>query len=194
MRKPIVTLLSLIALLTLAISLAACSRRVEASPCTGPSGQPAICVHVVITKAATTEPLDASTFYETREVDPSVYAPDSSATSTGTITVTLTSGATVSYSTNLYYDSTTTLSPVTAGYRVLVYRPVNTASLQSFINQYKSQTQDFSVESSMPLTDISGGGTGSSTIDARGRYNSILDYHGSVNTEPPSLHHGPFQF
>jgi hypothetical protein len=142
----------------------------------------------------TSDPLDASTFYETREVDPAIYAPSPNATATGTVTLTLNSGATVSYSTNLYYDSTTTLSPFTSGHKVLVYRPVNTASLQSFINQYKSQTQDFSVETSIPLLDISGGNANTSTVDARGRHNAVIDYYGSVNTEPPSHEHGPFQY
>jgi hypothetical protein len=149
---------------------------------------------VVISKAATSDPLNPSTFYETREVDPSVYGPNPNATSTGTVTLTLTSGATVSYSTNLYYDANTTLSPVTPGYRVLVYRPSDISGLQAFISHYQGQTQDFSVETSIPLQDLSGGSVGSSTVDARGRYNGILDYHGSVNTEPPTRERGPFVY
>jgi hypothetical protein len=180
-------------MLALALVLAACTVTLEKGVCQKPSGEWFVCVKLIIKKAAVAEPIDANTLYETREVDPSVYAPDPNATATSTVTVTLTSGATVSYATNLYYDSSMALSPVTPGYKVLVYRPVNPASLQSFIKQYQSQTAEFSTDSTIPLKDISGGNTASSPVDVRGRYNTRLEYIGTVNTEPPSWDRDPIE-
>lgn len=144
-----------------------------------------------VTKAVTSQAIDANTLYETREVDPRVYAPDPDATAVSTLTVTLTSGAVVSYSTKLYYDSSTTLTSHTPGYQVLVYRPVNTASLQSFINQYRSQAAELSFDTSIPLKDVSNGSVDSSPVDAQGRYNATINYIGTVAVRPPSRDRGP---
>lgn len=193
LRKRIVTLVSLALMLGLALLLAACKTTVTTYPCRAPSGGTTQCVGVVITKAATAETLDASTFYETREVDPTVYGPDTTSPATGTLTLTLTSGGTVTYPQNLYYDSATTIAPYTPGYKVLVYRPANPAALQGFINQYKAQTAEFAIDTTIPLLDISSGSVDSSTVDAQGRYNSTIVFHGTVNTEPPSRDRGPIE-
>lgn len=130
--------------------------------------------------------ISAYSFYETREVDPNVYAHDSSSTPTGTITVTLGSGATVTYSGNLYLDTSTTVTPTTSGHTVLVYRPVDPSGLQSFIDQYKSQATSVDVNTTVKLVDVSGGSASSSVVDLKGNYDSSLNYLGSVNSTPPS--------
>jgi hypothetical protein len=173
--------------------LAACESTVTSSPCVTPSGRTGVCVRVRVTKAAPSENLNASTLYETREVDPNVYAPDPSAVAASTLTVTLQSGAVVTFTANLYYDSSTTLSPHTPGYQVLVYRPSNPTALQSFVDQYRSQTAEFSLDTSIPLKDLSNGSVTSSPVDTQLRHNATIDYIGTVTTRPPSRDRGPIE-
>lgn len=130
--------------------------------------------------------VNAWSIYETREVDPNVYTHDSNSTPTGSITVTLGDGSTVTYSGNLYLDTGTTVAPTTAGHTVLVYRPVDPSGLQAFIDQYKDQATSVDINSLINLKDISDGSVSASVVDFKTHYNSDLDYIGSANSTPPS--------
>jgi hypothetical protein len=185
-RRRLAVPLALAGVLALSIVFTGCGGpRLVVYACRSPSGVPSMCVGVRITKAVLAEPLNVSTMYETREVDPNVYAPDSSQGAWATVTLTLRSGATMSHSQALYYDDSTYVAPVTPGNRVLVYRPVDPAAAQSLIDHYRSQTADYSVTTDIPLQDISDGSVDSSRVDAQGHYNSTTGYLGSAFTRPP---------
>lgn len=130
--------------------------------------------------------VSAWSLYETHEVDPNVYAHDSTSTPTGTMSVTLTNGSTVTYSGNLYLDTSTTVTPTTSGYDVLVYRPVDPSGLQAFIDQYKDTADSVAITTKVRLKDISGGTVSSSVVDFKANYETNLEYVGSVNSVPPS--------
>lgn len=130
--------------------------------------------------------VNAWSIYETREVDPDVYAHDSSSTPTGTITVTLNNGSTVNYSGNLYLDTGTSVAPTRSGHTVLVYRPTDPSGLQAFIDQYKDQAASVNINSLIKLEDVSDGLVSSSVVDFKTHYNSALNYVGSANSTPPS--------
>lgn len=120
----------------------------------------------------------AQSVYETREVDPNLLANNSSYPHSGTVTLTLNDGSTVSYTQSLYYDSSTVVSPVTAGNVALVYRPVDPAALQSFLDQYEGQVASASTYTDVGLLDISGEST-STTVDVQAFANSDSTYVGT---------------
>lgn len=190
MRRP--ALLS--SLFLLAVTLAplafagSCNRSVKAGPCVDPQGNPAVCVEVTVTFAhSTSTSISEDSLFQTREVDPTVYANASGANHVGTLKLTLDSGATVSHSQNLVYDSGTSVAAVTSGYDVLAYRPSDLAALSNFIDTYESQTSSVEIVTSVVLSDVSNGTVEDSVVDAQGHHSSTLDYHGSVTTSVPSF-------
>jgi hypothetical protein len=170
-----------------------CSRGLAGWDCRSPSGAATRCVGLRLTFKSS-ESFDAWSIFETREVDPAVYDHDPETTSVGTLKITLNTGAVVSHSQALYRDLGTTVQPVTPGYRVLVYRPANPAALQNFINQYKAQAVSAEINTTVSLRDVSNGTVSSSVVDTQGRYNSSLEYIGSVVTEPPARERGPIEY
>lgn len=125
----------------------------------------------------------ASSVFETREVDPNLYANDPDHPHSGTLTLTLDDGTTVSHSQGLYYDSTTAVSPVTSGHEALAYRPVNPSALQSFLDQYWSRATSAKVTTRVGLQDLSTEST-STTVDIQASAHDQLQYvgTGSVTT------------
>lgn len=170
-----------------------CSRGVAGWSC-GSASHPTRCVGLRFTFGKASESFDAWSIFETREVDPGVYDHDPGTTPTGTLKVALDTGAVVSHTQALYRDLSTTVQPVTPGYRVLVYRPANPAALQNFINQYRSKAISTEINTTVSLRDVSNGTISSSVVDTQGRYNSTLDYIGSVVTEPPARERGPIEY
>lgn len=120
----------------------------------------------------------AQSVYETREVDPNLLANDSSYPHSGTLTLTLNDGSTVSYTQSLYYDSSTVVSPVTAGNVALVYRPVDPAALQDFLDRYDGQVASAYTQTDVGLLDVSGEAT-STAVDVQAFANSDRTYVGT---------------
>lgn len=144
---------------------------IEAKTCVTPSGKKIPCFGIKIDVKDSLSGIDPHAAYITREVDPAVLAPDSSVTPTGTVTLTLNTGATVSLSQDLSLDPSTQVSATTPGHRVYVYRPADPASIQAFINQYQATTTAADVTSTVAFTDLSGGTVTSTRVDFQGGYN-----------------------
>lgn len=164
-------------LAVLMLGFAGCEKFITTQQCTG------TCVNigVGVRFSENVESINAWSIYETREVDASLYAHDPTSTPSGTIAVTLSSGATLSYNTTLFLDTSTVVSPTTSGHTVLVYRPTNPAALQDFIDQYQGQATSVDINTSVTLSDVSGGSGESTVVDVKGNYNSDLNYIGSVS-------------
>lgn len=179
-------ILGLSILVVLCLTSSACKKGAHLVPCIGN------CVAGVgwVSFNDNLGSINAWSIYETREVDPNVYEPDSNAQPTGTITVTLTSGSTVNYSGNLQLDTSTQVNPTTPGHLVLVYRPADPGGLQDFIDQYKDQAIDTDISTNVQLRDVSGGAVETTTVDFKASYNSNLGYLGSVTGSPPSYSGG----
>jgi len=190
-RAPHTRWLSLLVLVLLVSSMG-CGKRLYLDPC-DMSGTPGICGGVGVSFDQGLSSVNAWSIYETREVDPNVYAHDSGYTPNGTIRVTLANGGVVSYHGSLYLDTSTSVAPTTSGHQVLVYRPSDPSSLQNFINQYKDAAASVDIDTMVRLRDISGGSVGSSIVDAKGNYNSNPSYIGSVNSTPPTYEPGILQ-
>lgn len=133
-----------------------------------------------------TNSVSANSVFQTREVDPNVFTNDPNYTHSGIVTLTLENGSTVSHSQNLYYDSGTSVAPITSGHVALAYRPVNPSALQSFLDQYWSQTVSATVTAVVRLRDISDGTVSSTTVDVQASANAQTEYIGSSSVTPPS--------
>lgn len=137
------------------------------------------------------DPPDANSIFETREVDASLLANNPGYPHSGTITLFLDDGTTVSHSQGLQYDSSTSVAPVRSGHQALVYRSVNTAALQSFLDQYWHRTVSYRIDTVVGLQDISSSSE-TTIVDVQGSAESQLQYigSGSLATEGGG---GPFQ-
>lgn len=144
---------------------------ITAKTCLTPSGRRIPCYAIAIDVKDSLSGIDPHAAYITREVDPAVLAPDSSVSPTGTVTLTLNTGATVSLSQNLYLDPSTQVVATTPGHHVYVYRPSDPASIQNFLNQYQATTTAADVSSTVAFTDLTGGTVTSTRVDFQGGYN-----------------------
>ncbi len=128
-----------------------------------------------------TTPPPASSMYETREYDPTIFAASPSSEDSGTITLVLSDGQTASYTSGLVLDPSTTLEPKTPGYAVAVYRWANPAAVQSFIDQYYDASVGYTVETSVILENVYPGSTRLTThIDNRVGVNGDEVFLGAV--------------
>lgn len=182
----VLRLASLAILACLVLLSSGCRKGAYLQPC----GNKCVRGGVWVSFSQSVSSVNAWSVYETREVDPNVYAHDPTRTPMGVVSVTLNNGSTVTYSGALVLDTSTSVSPTTSGHSVLVYRPANPSGLQAFINQYKDQAVSVDIDTAIDLKDISNGAVESSVVDFKANYNGTLSYIGSMSSTPPSG--GPF--
>lgn len=136
------------------------------------------------------EKTSAPSVYETREVDPDLLGNDPNYPHRGTVTLTLNDGSTVSYSQDLYYDSSTVVGAVTSGHTALAYRAVDPAGLQNFLDQYEGRVASVQTHSRVGLLDFSSDST-STTVDCQGSADNETTYIGTAGVTTTS--NDPFQ-
>lgn len=176
-------LLSVLTLVVLGLLASGCKKGVFLQPC---HTTRCIAGGVSIGFSENIGSVSAWSLYETREVDPNIYAHDGTSTPTGTVKVALANGSSVTYTGPLYLDTSTYIAPTTAGHTVLVYRPADPNGLQAFIDQYKEQAISTEIDTLVKLADVSDGSISSSMIDFKANYSGNLEYIGSVRSSPPS--------
>ena len=172
------------------VSAAACRRRVWVSNCTTPGN---ICVSGGIGISFSTTPgYDASQFVITREASPTELSYQGGP-ATYTVTVRLNNGAVVAYQGYLVRNTSRESSflPFTPGHRVYAFVPANPASLQAFINQYRSRAVSADVDTTVALVDISNGTDPSAEVDVQGESGGNRDYLGSIRAGLPRWREGP---
>lgn len=131
-------------------------------------------------------PPDASSLFETREVDPLVFSDKAGGSKFAVARITLSSGQIVSYSQALVLDPGTAIPPSTPGNHVLVYRPADTLALQTFIDTYWADAVAVETSTSIELLDVSGGTTNRSTVEVHQGLTQS-QYVGGVVVVPPTF-------
>ncbi|HEV8578735.1 MAG TPA: hypothetical protein VGX68_06585 [Thermoanaerobaculia bacterium] len=146
---------------------------------------------VIISFSTTAPAYNAGQFTITREAHPTELEYKGGAASY-ILTVTLTSGATVSHSGLLVRNTSREplFIPYTPGHRVYAFVPSDLAALQAFINQYRASAVSAEFDTNVTLADVSSGGDPSAVVDVQGDDGTDKDYIGSISAELPHWRDG----